>query len=241
MDNCRRWLPSLRSSILLILEALILVSGHLSRQIHLTLCGRWRSLGSGLEQRPFLQARRLSNHICVLSFSKSILVWSTFFWQNVIYVKGLRRSGIDKNTGNNWLRVEQPKETKIVFKQVLVTLIMFIIFTVMMKLRQYLLQWKARLKCAGTLWSGLTRTTTSSSRPRLAQMSKVALSIWLAWNGYNDKTLLSKTILILFSLKVVKVLRECLCRSLASLLIFGHFLKDFHLTLSFSMAMAIMH
>ena len=55
-------------------------------------------------------------------------------------MKGLRRSGIDKNTGNNWLRVEQPKETKIVFKQVLVLLIMFIILTVMMKLRQCLLQ-----------------------------------------------------------------------------------------------------
>ena len=58
----------------------------------------------------------------------------------MIYVKGLRRSGIDKNTGNNWLRVEQPKETKIVFKQVLVTLIMFIILTMMMKLGPYLLQ-----------------------------------------------------------------------------------------------------
>ena len=92
-------------------------------------------------------------------------------------MKGLRRSGIDKNTGNNWLRVEQPKETKIVFKQVLVALIMFIILIVTMKSRQYLLQQKARLKCVGTLWSGLTRTTTSSSRPRLAQMSKVALSL----------------------------------------------------------------
>ena len=60
--------------ILLILNVLVLVIGHLPRQIHLTLCGRWRGLGSGLEQRPFLQARRLSNHICVLSFSKSILV-----------------------------------------------------------------------------------------------------------------------------------------------------------------------
>ena len=50
------------------------------------------------------------------------------FFYKTRYVKGLRRSGIDKNTGNNWLRVEQPKETKIVFKQVLVTLVMFIIF-----------------------------------------------------------------------------------------------------------------
>lgn len=123
--------------ILLILKVFVLVIiGHLPRQIHLTLCRRWRGLGSGLEQRPFLQARRLSNHICVLSFSKSIL----HFFDKTRYVKGLHRSGIDKNTGNNWLRVEQPKETKIVFKQVLVALIMFIIFTVMMKLRQCLLQ-----------------------------------------------------------------------------------------------------
>ena len=28
------------------------------------------------------------------------------------------RSGIDKNIGTHWLRVEQPKEGKIVFKQV---------------------------------------------------------------------------------------------------------------------------
>ena len=62
------------------------------------------------------------------------------FFYKTRYVKGLRRSGIDKNTGNNWLRVEQPKETKIVFKQVLAALIMFIILTVMMKLRQCLLQ-----------------------------------------------------------------------------------------------------
>lgn len=27
------------------------------------------------------------------------------------------RSGIEKNTGTHWLRVEQPKDSKIVFKQ----------------------------------------------------------------------------------------------------------------------------
>ena len=27
------------------------------------------------------------------------------------------RSGIDKNTGTHWLRVEQPKDSKVVFKQ----------------------------------------------------------------------------------------------------------------------------
>ena len=28
------------------------------------------------------------------------------------------RSGIEKNTGTHWLRIEQPKENKVVFKQV---------------------------------------------------------------------------------------------------------------------------
>lgn len=28
------------------------------------------------------------------------------------------RSGIDKNTGTHWLRVEQPKDSKVVFKQI---------------------------------------------------------------------------------------------------------------------------
>ena len=33
-------------------------------------------------------------------------------------VRLFARSGIDKNTGSHWLRVEQPKDSKIVFKQV---------------------------------------------------------------------------------------------------------------------------
>ena len=30
----------------------------------------------------------------------------------------LLRSGIDKNTGTHWFRVEQPKDSKVVFKQI---------------------------------------------------------------------------------------------------------------------------
>ena len=205
MDDCRRWLPSLRSS-------------SFSRRWYWSLVifpGKFISLsvgdgvvwGLGSNRDLFY---RHADYLIIFVFCQFLnQFWFKvlFYFYKTRYVKGLRRSGIDKNTGNNWLRVEQPKETKIVFKQVLAALIMFIILTVMMKLRQCLLQQKARLKCAGTLWSGLTRTTTSSSRPRLAQMSKVALSIWLAWDGYKDTTL-SKTIDILFSFKDARVLRK---------------------------------
>ena len=137
MDNCRRWLPSLRSS-------------SFSRRWYWSLVifpGKFISLsvgdgvvwGLGSNRDLFY---RHADYLIIFVFCHFLnqFWFKVHFFDKTWYGKGLRRSGIDKNTGNNWLRVEQPKETKIVFKQVLAALIMFIILTVMMKLRQCLLQ-----------------------------------------------------------------------------------------------------
>ena len=36
----------------------------------------------------------------------------------ILFLFLFNRAGIEKNTGTHWLRVEQPKENKIVFKQI---------------------------------------------------------------------------------------------------------------------------
>lgn len=42
-----------------------------------------------------------------------IIYFLQFFFSFIFY-----RSGIEKNTGTHWLRVEQPKDAKTVFKQI---------------------------------------------------------------------------------------------------------------------------